>query len=76
MSTPTPEIARLDVSEAVLIADLKAIAARREREGLLAEQARDMKYVNADSPTVPGFEDCPCPMCPPAGVTIPRGATS
>jgi hypothetical protein len=76
MTTPTPNIARLDVPEATLIADLKAIAARREREGLLAEQIRDMKYVNADSPVVPGFENCPCSMCPPAGVTIPRGAAS
>jgi hypothetical protein len=46
---PTPDIARLDVAEAVLIADLKAIAARREREGLLAEQRHQLLDLDADS---------------------------
>ncbi len=49
MSTPTPEIARLDVTEAVLIADLKAIAARREMAGLLAEQRHQLLDLDIDS---------------------------
>ncbi|MFD9259070.1 hypothetical protein [Streptomyces sp. NPDC059538] len=49
MTAPTPDIARLDVAEAVLIADLKAIAARREREGLLAEQRHQLLDLDADS---------------------------
>lgn len=54
MTAPTPPIARLDVPEAVLIADLKAIAARREREGLLAEQRHQLLDLDADS-------TCPMP---------------
>ncbi|WP_411102508.1 hypothetical protein [Streptomyces sp. cmx-4-9] len=49
MSTPTPEIARLDVAEAVLITELKALAARRERAGLLAEQRHQLLDLDADS---------------------------
>jgi hypothetical protein len=37
------------VAEAVLIADLKVIAARREREGLLAEQRHQLLDLDADS---------------------------
>lgn len=49
MSAPTPEIARLDVTEADLIIALKATAARREREGLLAEQRHQLLDLDADS---------------------------
>ncbi|MFI8499400.1 hypothetical protein ACIGFK_13025 [Streptomyces sp. NPDC085524] len=81
MTAPTPPIAPLDLPLSQLDYDLQYLrakreAAAREKAGLLAEQVRDMKYVNADSPVIPGFEDCECPMCPPAGVTIPRGAAS
>ncbi|MGW6872846.1 hypothetical protein ACWGHA_10985 [Streptomyces xanthophaeus] len=49
MSVPTPDIARLDVTEAVLIVELKALAARREREGLLAEQRHQLYDLDSDS---------------------------
>ncbi|MFE3583748.1 hypothetical protein [Streptomyces vinaceus] len=39
---PAPSIARLDVPLAQLDLDLKAIAARRERAGLLAEQRHQL----------------------------------
>lgn len=58
MSTPTPEIARLDVTEATLIAELKAVAARRERAGLLAEQRHQLLDLDADS------------TCPITGATL------
>lgn len=46
---PDAGITRLDVKTTDLIADLKAIAARREREGLLAEQRHQLFDLDADS---------------------------
>lgn len=43
------------VLEAQILTDLKAIAARREREGLLAEQRHQLLDLDADSAfTIPG----------------------
>ncbi|MFF5778108.1 hypothetical protein ACFY7Y_14305 [Streptomyces virginiae] len=66
MADLLPAIAGLDVSEAVLIADLKAIAARREREGLLAEQRHQLLDLDADS-TCPFEGACRYPYPTPGG---------
>ncbi|MFE9844759.1 hypothetical protein [Streptomyces goshikiensis] len=58
MSAPTPPIARLDVTTADLIIDLKAAAARRERAGLLAEQRHQFLDCDVDS------------VCPYTGATL------
>ncbi|MFE0088823.1 hypothetical protein [Streptomyces sp. NPDC059016] len=57
------DLARVDVPAAKVAADAKALADKRTRDGLLAEQRHQYLDLDADSAfTVPG--SC-CPACPP-----------
>lgn len=57
------DLSRVDVPADQLAAEVKALAEKRTRDGLLAEQRHQYLDLDADSAfTVPG--SC-CPACPP-----------